>query len=362
MYTSFHIENYRCFKSLDIPTFKRINLIAGKNSVGKTAILEAMFLHCGNRNVTLPLAVNRWRGYENFRVDLFDRHGQQIWDSIFRDFDPANAITLTGVDNKTGRRVVRLRNTTETEGLSLDDQLDLALTNESDAEGFSTDTSPRQFLELSQTVNGEIHRHYLIMGADKLMPIPPAPEPPFPATFSSDKNRNSNENAQRFQALKERGERRVLEEALRVIEPNLNRIEVGAPYGSIALEAILQNNERPIPLGYMGDGIARLTSIILSFSYARGGVVLIDEIENGMHYSILPQIWNMIDRASNIFETQAIITTHSFEAIAAAHKHFSSVDYDFMFHRLESKDTDIKLRTFEQDMLESAIENQFEVR
>lgn len=42
MLESLYIENYRLFKKLDIPKLGRVNLIPGRNNVGKTALLEAL--------------------------------------------------------------------------------------------------------------------------------------------------------------------------------------------------------------------------------------------------------------------------------------------------------------------------------
>ena len=43
MYKSFRVKNFRCFKDLQINDLGRVNLIAGKNNTGKTALLEAMY-------------------------------------------------------------------------------------------------------------------------------------------------------------------------------------------------------------------------------------------------------------------------------------------------------------------------------
>ena len=45
MYKSFRVKNFRCFKDLQINDLGRVNLIAGKNNTGKTALMEAMYLH-----------------------------------------------------------------------------------------------------------------------------------------------------------------------------------------------------------------------------------------------------------------------------------------------------------------------------
>lgn len=60
--TSFTVENFRCFKKLTIEPLERINLIGGTNNVGKTTLLEAIYLHFGINNVELPLMLNENRG------------------------------------------------------------------------------------------------------------------------------------------------------------------------------------------------------------------------------------------------------------------------------------------------------------
>lgn len=39
------IQNFRCFEELKISGFEKINLISGKNNIGKTALLEALFIN-----------------------------------------------------------------------------------------------------------------------------------------------------------------------------------------------------------------------------------------------------------------------------------------------------------------------------
>jgi AAA15 family ATPase/GTPase len=58
MYTSFEITNFRCFDHLKLDNLARVNLIAGKNNVGKTALLEALFVHCGAYNPELAVRLN----------------------------------------------------------------------------------------------------------------------------------------------------------------------------------------------------------------------------------------------------------------------------------------------------------------
>ena len=47
MYSSFRVQNFRGFKDLRLDDLARVNLIAGKNNTGKSALLEAIFTYTG---------------------------------------------------------------------------------------------------------------------------------------------------------------------------------------------------------------------------------------------------------------------------------------------------------------------------
>ncbi len=38
------IRNFRCFKHLEVPDLKKVDLLVGKNSSGKSAFMESLFL------------------------------------------------------------------------------------------------------------------------------------------------------------------------------------------------------------------------------------------------------------------------------------------------------------------------------
>lgn len=72
-----------------------------------------------------------------------------------------------------------------------------------------------------------------------------------------------------------------------------------------------------IPLGLFGDGVRRLLSIILSISNSKNGIVLIDELENGLHHSALEKTWKYIIELANNYNVQLFITTHNIETLKA---------------------------------------------
>jgi AAA15 family ATPase/GTPase len=121
--------------------------------------------------------------------------------------------------------------------------------------------------------------------------------------------------------------------------------------------------DRLVPLSFMGEGMVRLASLVLAIGNAQKGVVLVDEIENGIHHSILLNMWQVIAEAARQFDTQVFATTHSLECIAAAHHAFAESErYDFRLHRLERRKETIHAITYDQETLAAAIETGLEVR
>ena len=87
MYTSFTIENFRCFEKLTIEPLARVNLICGENNTGKTALLESLWMHSGPNSPDLGLRLNNFRGITG--VDP-----RRLLHDLFRNFDPQRIITL----------------------------------------------------------------------------------------------------------------------------------------------------------------------------------------------------------------------------------------------------------------------------
>ncbi len=224
-------------------------------------------------------------------------------------------------------------------------------------------TESTQVLELEYEENGKHGKHYMIIDPKGIRITPISPPPPFPAFFQGARARIPlREEAERFGKLEIRGEQDVLLRVLQLIEPRLKRLAIVVMAGEPILHGDLGAG-RLMPLPIMGEGMVRLTSLILHISNAPNGVILVDEIENGLHHSVLPKIWRAIGDVARQFNTQVFATTHSLECIIAAHKAFAESEiYDFRLHRLERIKGTIRAYTYEKNTLEAAIETGLEVR
>jgi len=126
----------------------------------------------------------------------------------------------------------------------------------------------------------------------------------------------------------------------------------------------LKNADRPIPLRNLGDGMNRLFGIFLALVNAKDGMLLVDEIENGLHYSIQPDIWRLVFQVASQLNVQVFATTHSYDTIqafmAAAQE---NLDQEGILIRLQKNSQgDIVSVPFDEEELEIATSGDIEVR
>jgi hypothetical protein len=55
---------------VELQDFARVNLFAGQNNVGKTGLLEALFLHCGAYNPALTIKLYGFKGIESLKLEF----------------------------------------------------------------------------------------------------------------------------------------------------------------------------------------------------------------------------------------------------------------------------------------------------
>lgn len=361
MYSCIEIENFRGFRGFVMSRLKRINLIAGANNVGKSALLEAIYIHCGAYNPSITMNLDNFRGINRHHIEILSSD-KTPWDSLFYNFDRSKEIEISGEFEEGGSRKIRLRVVSpadeSTESLSAIQYDSLKLQK--------MDVSPDDTLILKLDYEeplGDKKGSSLLILDQQGMRSSFVRRSPFPAYFLPARFRIPlAEEAERYGRLEISGKQDVLLEALQIIEPKLKRVTVvamgGIPilYGDIGLEQML-------PLSYMGDGMTRLASLILAIGNAGNGVVLIDEIENGFHHKVMPKVWSAVARAARRFNCQLFATTHSLECIASAHKAFSQEDnYDLLVHRLDRADDKVSATVFGRDELDAAFEMKMDVR
>ncbi len=386
MYEEFRISNFRNFSTLYIKDLANINLIAGRNNVGKTALLEALFVHAGMRNPELLWRINSFRGL-GLVVDL-SPNSAPPWDNAFHNFNLAKEIALSAVINNLGRKleitiaVSQSHADIDSSIKSVFDQSDKHHANSANST-YGTHVAPndivsyrpRMSLQL-RTVFKDVNsndtqssKYSLLVDSSGIRVEPQPPQPDFVAIFLGPRVRSPHD-AERYTKLAVDGQQEILLNALKIIEPRLEKIELLQFGGNPTLFGKLAGIQKLVPLPLMGEGISHIASMVLSMSAARNGIVLIDEIESGIHYSVLESFWSAVANISSIFNVQVFATTHSLECIQSASKVFSGLEDKraFALYRLERvayKDAlpeQVRAVRFGVEELHTALEHGWEVR
>ena len=162
------------------------------------------------------------------------------------------------------------------------------------------------------------------------------------------------------------GLEREVDTALRLIAPGvegLNLVSTLASKGERGPVVKIEGNDDPIPLGSLGDGMQRTLGIALALVNAKNGLLLIDEFENGLYYTVQPELWCFIFRLAHRLDVQVFATTHSWDCIKAFQKATQQEHQEEgLLIRLESRKGEIAAILYDQRDLAIATREQIEVR
>jgi hypothetical protein len=158
--------------------------------------------------------------------------------------------------------------------------------------------------------------------------------------------------------------------ALQSIEPRLERITpLGTsvrsrePSGRGGVVVKLAGVRNRVPLGSLGDGMWRILGIALSLVKAKGGVLLIDEIDTGFHYTVMDNLWRLIYDGAKHLDVQVFAATHSrdcYQSLAAIVQKEKLSQPEVTIQRIE-RDNPIAVAFSDEEIIRAA-ERGIEVR
>ena len=348
MFNNVRIRSFRGFEGLQIDELSRVNLVTGNNNSGKTTLLEALFLLAGGSNAQFALNVNAFRGIDS-AAGSPEMIGDIFWKPLFSALDTAKTIEISGKHKTLGQLALTVT-------LARPDTIELPFDNpdpavrpeRGDVLVFSFADPSRRNVESRMHIAGPGFR---VEASQTNVPVP--------AIFLSSRAGGGQEDATRLGQLRRQKRGDLIADALRIVEPRLRSVEDNTASGQPMIWGDIGLSEL-VPLSTMGEGMTRIARLVLAISSVPGGVVLADEIENGLHHSILSDVWRVVEHAAQQFDVQIVATTHSFECVEAAHHALDASD--FRLHRLEADDEGCRLVTYGPEAVGAAIRHRLEVR
>lgn len=332
MLDSLLIKNFRSLEHLEVRKLGRVNLIVGKNNSGKSTVLEALRIYAGNAQRPLLEAIAREHN-ERYKVEeqvSFDDDTMLPFQDFFtgRSFsiDGTKAIEVGEIGNPSSLLVIKY---------ALLEQIEVEVDDEEEG---AVSRIRRRLLTPAEAIDSEAELQpvFSVKKGDRNRPLMKLtgsivtsrmmfdslhaqPCSVIPTNFIS-----MDELADEWDEIVLTDQEEILKRALRIISPDFENLVFVRDDGSDdyvrsrrmrTAMVKLKGMPRPVPLNSLGDGMLRVLQISLKLFGAKGGFFLIDEFENGLHYSIQEKVWELLFEMADRYNIQIFATTHSWDCI-----------------------------------------------
>ena len=353
------IKGFRGISNLTLPGLGRVNLFAGKNSIGKTTVLEAVQLYAsrGEEDVLHEIVRKREEFDYNFLEDSDEVESLNL-DALFFGRNPELDDKLhIGPEDGSEKLIISLASEKEIESytsrgirnfVSKDTKFLKVVFKRSKRIISGLTNIRRPFRRIRQVSDGNgsapaIVCHWI---GPEILPNPVI------ARFWDQV------------ALKDE-EDIALNAVGMVMDADVERLTmVGDEYSRFRSRRpiVKLGEDAPVPLRSLGDGAVRLFTAALAMTNCVNGFLLIDEVENGIHHSIQQQFWEMVLNTASRYNIQIFATTHSDDCIGGFSRAALESKEDGVLFRLERKNKGIESVRYSENDLEAAAKFQTEVR
>lgn len=344
MFSKIEIERFRGIKFATIEGFKQVNLFFGKNNCGKSSLLESLFLVSGFSNTLLPIHLNIMRGYGKARLDDLKLD--------FYNVDSAQPIHIL-MENEEKRDLKITLFEQNQNNVSIEDEHKNILSNVEEGEyGLKfdfklNDKSYESKLRFDSKNPNSATRIDAKDYSESLHSTYLSPKYDFKASIEGLKN-----------ILQNKDEHFIIE-GLKLIEPHVR--DFIYTDGEMLVDV---GFAKRIPVNMMGDGARKIVSLLTAIYSCRDGVLLVDEISNGFHYSVMDNLWNVLIDVAIKNNTQLFITTHDIDSIKglrnAAFDKYNDIVATFKL--LKTSEDELKAYHYSLESLDYSINQKIEVR
>jgi energy-coupling factor transporter ATP-binding protein EcfA2 len=351
MIKNIDIENFRCFHSLSASGCGHINVIVGDNGVGKTAFLEAIFAALSG-GTELALRYRQQRGLDGNLTGSPRAIETAIFGDLFyqRDMTREIAISLSG-DGPEARSLYISRGSGAFIPLPGMDALNM--------QPLTTGTLTFQWRDASGNVRPV---SFQLNPSGQVIFSSTGEDLPDFFFFSSQQAVNGTETAARFSELSRSRRSRAFVEAFTREYPWIEDLSIEVVGGAPVLHAEVVGLEDKIPVSNVSGAISRIIAILLAVIAHPGGVVLVDEMENGVYHKHYQSMWRSILNFCRVNNTQLFTTTHSHEWISALLSASDGRLDDVVLWRVERNESGPVVRRFSGEQAQAATEVGGELR
>ena len=303
------IRRFRGLAQLELEGLGAFNLLLGANDVGKTSVLEAVFLLAAFADVQSPVPLQNWR---NLLVQDFDDLGL-----LFHGLDIDTPVALTAHSNgAVKRRTLEISAAATAGGVEAQQAGNGSARSMTSAvhsgdQSSSTVAAGARVLRYDATVehrqgNPTYFAATLEVSDGDLRAASsgtPAAEPTIPARYVGPRTEYDGVVIADVTVAK-KADRLI--RYLRAINP---RVQGVAANGNVTYVDI--GLERMIPLNMYGSGVTRAAMMLAPCILGHERILLIDELENGLHHAAMVPLLQALLTLAREQRMQVFATTHS---------------------------------------------------
>lgn len=327
VFETLRMHGYRGFEDYTLDGLRRVNLIVGRNNCGKTSVIEAVNLLVSGPDPWFLESIARERGEAGFVGEGEEREFHWSFRHFFRghQFDVGAEFAIESGPGG-GKFVCSVREPTEED---MDDRQQrlfndtrsqpLMLTlHHSDAHTRETNTLSVPVSEDGTSLLSGPDRYFRLR---RLMREEKWSSPPVISVGTA--SLSSNSMRQMWSDVMVEAREQDVIRALQILEPNLENVlflpidrqsrERAGDTSGILVQ--ISDSSGRQPLGSHGEGMSRLLALSVCLVETAGGYLLEDEIDTGLHYSIMQDMWKLVTKTAVDTDIQVFATTHSLDCV-----------------------------------------------
>lgn len=361
LFDNLEIRQFRAFDYLRIEQLGHVNLILGKNNIGKSTLLEALWLFANNGSPEVIQAI--LEGRDEPRELRHDRTSEPTVWSLFHGHPAPERISSALLIGRISAPDSSLMLTTTWVGEDTQHG-GVSEASSSDAQ-YAKDFTPalvvrygemRRLLQLDQTIAAMLPRWRILSGYNAALATP--------CVFVGPGGLDDAALQSLWEKVVLTDMKQDVVEAMRIIAPETEDFALlPAGDGSPSIRIRVKDEAAPIPLKTMGDGMNRLFGLGIALVCSQNGILLIDEIENGIHWTALPEVWKFIVKVARRLNVQVFATTHSNDCLKAFHQGTADdPEMDGIAVRIEKKDGEFAAEIFDESRLSVIVKEGIEIR
>ena len=352
MFHEIIIENFRGIQSLKLERLGHVNLFVGENNCGKTSVLESFFLLTGLSNPQLPVMINSLRGKQNVTNDSL----KYLFSKM--DFQKKPHFSATLDDN-----IVRDLEISLAKNIILKGKAHSGSDNASSYANSDVNRINLSFKIEKNHINIAKSSSGIKIQDDKIVFIPasPAYQETMGGILLPANNITGNLLSQVAELIKKNKKDELLG-YVKLFDSTIINIEI-LPDG---VYVGYQGFSELFPLDLIGEGFKKYLSVIASVASGLNQIVLIDELENGIHFSAYGKLLKGMIQLAQQNNVQLMITTHGKELVEELSRYLADAslpdDLVCVYTLARTSERGFQAYRYTKEGILGAIENNMEIR